>query len=75
MQKLDQDHKRLEITCAVAEKMGVNLQETHDRLLSKLKSNAEQEKKYESETVMLRGLFLDFTRQLNRNNLNGNSFG
>lgn len=60
MQKLDQDHKRLERTCEVAEKMGSSLQEAHDRFLSMLKRAAEQEKKYESEAVTLRGLFLEF---------------
>ncbi|XP_033606151.1 leucine-rich repeat-containing protein 45 isoform X2 [Cryptotermes secundus] len=54
MQKLDQDHKRLERTCEVAEKMGVSLQEAHDHFLSKLKRTAEQEKKHESEAVTLR---------------------
>jgi hypothetical protein len=57
MQKLDQDHKRLERSCEVAEKMGVGLQEAHDHLFSMLKRNAEQEKKYVSEAVILRGLF------------------
>jgi hypothetical protein len=68
VRKLDQDHKRLERTCEVAEKMGVSLQEAHDRLLSVQKRNAEREKKYESQTVILRGLFLEFARELNRNN-------
>jgi hypothetical protein len=60
MQKLDQDHKRLERTCEVAEKMGISLQEAHDRFLNMLKGTAEQEKKYQSEAVTLRGLFLEF---------------
>lgn len=60
MQKLDQDHKRLERTCEVAEKMGISLQEAHDCFLSMLKRTAKQEKKHESEAVALRGLFLEY---------------
>jgi hypothetical protein len=62
MQKLDQDHMRLERTCEVAEKIGANLQEAHSRLHSMLKKTAEQQKKYESEVVALRGLFLETRR-------------
>ena len=59
MQKLDQDHSRLERTFEVAEKMGASLQEAHSRFHSMLKKTAEQQKKYESEVVALRGLFLE----------------
>ena len=59
LQKLDQDHSRLERTCEVAEKMGASLQETHSRFHSMLKKTGEQQKKYESEVVALRGLFLE----------------
>jgi len=59
MQKLDQDHNRLERTCEVAEKMGASLREAHSRFHSMLKKTAEQQKKYESEVVALRGLFLE----------------
>jgi hypothetical protein len=59
MQKLDQDHRRLERTCEVAEKMGTSLQEAHARFHSMLKTTAEQQKKYEPEVVALRGLFLE----------------
>ena len=55
MQELDQDHKRLERTCEVAEKIGTSLQEAHARFHSILKRTAEQQKKYESEVVALRG--------------------
>jgi hypothetical protein len=61
IQRLDQDHKRLERTCEVAQKMGTSLQETHDRFLTVLKRTAEQEKEYEFEMVTLRGLFLEFS--------------
>lgn len=64
MQKLDQDHSRLERTCEVAEKMGASVQEAHSRFHSMLKKTAEQLKKYESEVVALRGLFLE-TRHSN----------
>jgi hypothetical protein len=59
MQKLDQDHSRLERTCEVAEKMGASLREAHSHFHSMLKKTAEQQKKYESEVVAFRGLFLE----------------
>jgi len=59
MQKLDQDHSRLERTCEVAEKMGASLREVQSRFHSMLQKTAEQQKKYESEVVALRGLFLE----------------
>ena len=59
MQKLDQDHSRLERTCEVAEKMGASLREAHSHFHSMLKKTAEHQKKYESEVVALRGLFLE----------------
>jgi hypothetical protein len=59
MQKLDQDHSRLERTCEVAEKMGASLREAHSRFHSILKKTTEQQKKCESEVVALRGLFLE----------------
>ena len=64
MQKLDQDHSRLERTCEVAEKMGASLQEAHARFHSMLKKTAEQQKKYESEVVVLRGWFLETRHSL-----------
>lgn len=59
MQKLDQDHSRLERTCEVAEKMGASLREVHSHFHSMLQKTTEQQKKYESEVVALRGLFLE----------------
>jgi len=59
MQKLDQDHSRLERTFEVAEKMGTSLREAHSRFHSMMQKTAEQQKKYESEVVALRGLFLE----------------
>jgi hypothetical protein len=48
--------------------MGASLQEAHDRLLNVQKRTEEREKEHESQTVILRGLFLEFARELNRNN-------
>ncbi|XP_021939911.1 protein WEAK CHLOROPLAST MOVEMENT UNDER BLUE LIGHT 1-like isoform X2 [Zootermopsis nevadensis] len=54
MEKLDQDHKRLERTCEAAQQLGTNLQETHVRFHDIQKKTTEQQKKYESEMVALR---------------------
>jgi uncharacterized protein YoxC len=58
MQELDQDHKRLERTCEAALQLGTSLQEAYDHFHNLQKSATEQQKKYESEVVALRGLFL-----------------
>lgn len=60
MEKLDQDHKRLERTCEAAQQLGTSLQETHVRFHDIQKKTTEQQKKYESEMVALRGLFVEF---------------
>jgi hypothetical protein len=61
IRKLDQDHRRLERSCEAAEMLGTSLQEAHGCLHRMLKRTEEQLKKYESEVVALRGLFLEFT--------------
>ncbi|XP_069697630.1 putative leucine-rich repeat-containing protein DDB_G0290503 [Periplaneta americana] len=54
LQKLDEDHKRLELTVDAAEKVGNNLQKSHRHIRLMLEKAIKQKKNDEAEIIALR---------------------